>query len=357
MKFIATSATLRRYLTKRNCYPGILDEVLLYLKKVQYSYLKNVSLVFDAMAIRSCISYDSKRDRNVGYVDLGGIETPDNEELASEALFFQIVSYSTPFKCPVAYFLIKKMNADVQTQLTLSVIRKLHEVGVNVRSITCDGTSTNLSTFTKLGCILNIENMKTNFVHPCDESIRIHCIMDPCHMLKLCRNTLADFDLKYNGEIISWKYIKKLFELQNEINFRFANSLSKSHIDYRNRKMKVKPAAQTISSGVADALQFLLNESDINFEGCAATIDFLRVFDRLFDLMNSRLKFGHGFKSPMFLNNQSLWEEIFNTSANYIRNLECQDHSTLFHKRKTFALGILIDTYSFRNLAFDVNCS
>lgn len=151
--------TLRRYLSKRNCYPAILDEVIQFLGKVNYSHLKHVSLVFDAMAIRSCISYDTKRDKNVGYVDLGGIKSPDSEKLATEALFFQIVSYTTPFKCPVAYFLIDKIDANVQTQLTLSIIRELHKVGVNVRSITCDGTAANFNTFTQLGCDFNLKKM------------------------------------------------------------------------------------------------------------------------------------------------------------------------------------------------------
>lgn len=85
--------TLRPYLTKRKCYPGMLHEVLKHLAKQKYEHLKNVAFIFDGMKIRKFISYDPARDRNVGYVDLGGIETCDSEELASEALFFQIVSY------------------------------------------------------------------------------------------------------------------------------------------------------------------------------------------------------------------------------------------------------------------------
>lgn len=67
-------------------------------------------------------------------------------------------------------------------------ILKLRDVGINVHNVTCDGTSTNISALQKLGCKLpsepyfNVEGVSHNI-----------CVMiDACHMLKLCRNTLAE---------------------------------------------------------------------------------------------------------------------------------------------------------------------
>lgn len=72
------------YLSKRNCYPGILYEVLdfLKLKSEKLDNLKNVSLVFDCMVIWKGIYY------NVGYVDFGEFKASDHEQLATEPLFF-----------------------------------------------------------------------------------------------------------------------------------------------------------------------------------------------------------------------------------------------------------------------------
>ena len=59
--------------------------------------------------------------------------------------------------------------------------------------------------------------------------------------------------------------------------------------------MKVKLAAQTLSSSVADAIEYFLKEGDPKFQGANGTIKFIRVVDRLFDLLNSRSPHGKGF--------------------------------------------------------------
>lgn len=135
---------LHKYLSSKKCEPGVLTEVLDFLKdKIlkgdDVSHLKNVALIFDAMAIRETRVYDPKLDKNVGYVNLGGIANDDSEQLATEALFLQIVSFTKPFKCPVAYFLINKVNAHMQAQIIKCIIDQLYNIGITVRSLTCDG--------------------------------------------------------------------------------------------------------------------------------------------------------------------------------------------------------------------------
>lgn len=83
---------LHKYLSSKKYEPGVLTEVLDFLKdKIlkgdDVSHLKNVALIFDAMAIRETRVYDPKLDKNVGYVNLGGIANDDSEQLATEALF------------------------------------------------------------------------------------------------------------------------------------------------------------------------------------------------------------------------------------------------------------------------------
>jgi hypothetical protein len=56
--------------------------------------LKECSLVFDSTSIRKQLIWDNSKQCFVGNVDLGGIATSDSDELAKEALVFQVVSYS-----------------------------------------------------------------------------------------------------------------------------------------------------------------------------------------------------------------------------------------------------------------------
>ena len=67
------------------------------------------------------------------------------------------------------------------------------EAGLRVWSITADGTKVNLSMFKELGCEFGIlyDSFVTKFKHPPKENF-VYIILDPCHMLKLVRNALAD---------------------------------------------------------------------------------------------------------------------------------------------------------------------
>lgn len=111
-------------------------------------------------------------------------------------------------------------------------------------------------------------------------------------------------------------------------------------------------AAQTVSQSVADALKFL-KKYDKFFEEADATIEFIQKFDLLFDIMNCRNMYGKGYKSPLTLQNRDMWEEVLVQSRNYICNLKCDTINLLYHKRKTFALGFSINTYSFQHLVND----
>ena len=73
--------------------------------------------------------------------------------------------------------------------------------------------------------------------------------------------------------------------------------------------------AQTLSSSVADAIQFL--EESGNFKGAGATVKFIRIVDRLFDLLNSRNPFAKGFKAPMSVSNRQVWENVIVHSIDY----------------------------------------
>lgn len=90
------------------------------------------------------------------------------------------------------------------------------------------------------------------------------------------------------------------------------------------------------------------------FQDSYATTKFIRIINRLFDLLNSRNSYGSGFKSPLSLSNFNYWNDILNESERYIRNLTCEGKPILEHNRNAFALGFLIDIKSIRELAIDL---
>lgn len=344
-------STIRKWIGSFNCSPGFLEEVFTYLKNnvTSQSHLQHVNLVFDGISIRSQLIYDHKKGENVGYIDLGyGIKVGDQEELATESLVFQIVSLKGNFKCAIGYFLTNSLTSNVLSQLIQMAIVKLKEVGVNVHNITFDGTTTNISAVQKLGCKLP----ENPFLNIKDVDHEICVMLDACHMLKLCRNTLADKKviISGNGKKIEFRFIESLLELQTKEGLKLSNKLSQCHVFYRNKKMNVKIAAQLLSASVANALEFLNKSNDSKFFGCEETVTFIRIIDRLFDYFNSRDPWGKHFKEPIKKSNIDKNTAFLLSSYEYLKGLKVDGISILDHARKTFVLGFLTNINSIKIL-------
>ena len=87
--------------------------------------------------------------------------------------------------------------------------------------------------------------------------------------------------------------------------------------------MKVNLAAQALCASVADALDYCEHELKLSqFRGCSATVEFLRVFDRLFDTLNSRNPFGKGYKAPLCSSNKDSWDPSLTRAYDYILGLK-----------------------------------
>ena len=98
-----------------------------------------------------------------------------------------------------------------------------------------------------------------------------------------------------------------LHEIQVKEGVKFANKLSDRHINYQRLKMKVNVAGQTLSSPVADAIEYLMKtgekSGDTKFEDAGPTIEFIKMIDELFDLLNSKNLFATGYKTPLKMSN------------------------------------------------------
>lgn len=241
------------------------------------------------------------------------------------------------------YFLQNKITGGMLAELINTALHSCKSSELRVRGVAFDGASTNFSALNTLGCNFNggsYNDIVTKFEsgeaeHP------IHAIPDACHMLKLARNSLATLGaFKVNDQLIEWKYIDQLHTMQNEIGLKFANKLSKTHIEWQKNKMKVKLAAQTLSSSVADALQFLLDAGVPEFKECGPTIEFIRKIDRLFDFLNGRNPFGKGFKKPIYGDNIGFLKRMIIPIVEYLFTL-CEPNGTPLYRgiRKTFVIG------------------
>lgn len=161
----------------------------------------------------------------------------------------------------------------------------IHETG----DIINDGAPNYISIAKILGEKLNFPNMEPYFAHTVTKE-RIHILNDPCHMLKLCRNTLGDYkEIFFHNESIQWQYFKELVKLQEETGLHAGTKIRRRHISYFKEKMKVNLAAQTFSCSVADAFQYcseLLKMEE--FLHCGQTIKFCYTINDIFDFLNTR---------------------------------------------------------------------
>ena len=127
-----------------------------------------------------------------------------------------------------------------------------------------------------------------------------------------------------------------------------------AHRKCHQQKMKVKLAVQALNSSVADAIEYCNQVLKLlQFQGSEATVEFIRLFDRLFNILNSRSFFSKGYKASLRLNNKCQWEPFLTKASKYISTLK--DGKLLCKsKRKTAIIGFLVCIESAKNVFFDL---
>lgn len=79
---------------------------------------------------------------------------------------FMVVALNGSWKIPIAYFFVDAMS-DVERANLLNVcVKKLHDVGAVVISVTCDGPSCHFCMLYALGGCLNPNNLRPSFLNP-----------------------------------------------------------------------------------------------------------------------------------------------------------------------------------------------
>ncbi|KAL3246262.1 hypothetical protein MRX96_057807 [Rhipicephalus microplus] len=262
-----------------------------------------------------------------GYVDLG-MEMPDDSlPEATNACVFMLVALNMRLKVPLGYFFIDSLSGSERAQLKKECISRVTSAGVIAASLTFDGAASNFSMASFLGADLRCRSPGFNTSFQCLEDCpsKVFVILDACHMIKLVRNCLGSVNhlTDIQGRKVKWSYIEALEALQQKEGLHLGKKLTKVHLVWAKQKMKVRLAVQTLSSSVADALDFCEYKLKLpQFQGAHASAEFNRIFDRLFDILNSRNPLARSFKAPLRQQNAASWKSFFHEAEEYIRGLK-----------------------------------
>lgn len=109
----------------------------------------------------------------------------------TDVLVFLLVGINTSWKVPIGFFLVKGTSAKLKAQLVTKAFELVHETGVEIKALICDGAKANLAMATELGCCLDANKLQTTILDP-KTGQRVYFFLDPSHMLKLIRNTICD---------------------------------------------------------------------------------------------------------------------------------------------------------------------
>ena len=180
----------------------------------------------------------------------------------------------------------------------------------------------------KLGANLHPDELKVTLDILNVKGKPILCTLDAVHLIKLIRNAFGDYGefKNANGDRISWSYIEKLHFLQLREGAHCANKFTQKHMDWKKDPMKVSYATQTLSKSLAASIAFLRDDLKLSeFSGSEATCEFLLVFNDLFDVLNSKSKYGKFLKGPLSESSHKYWKPVLDNARKYILGLR---HST-----------------------------
>ena len=257
-----------------------------------------------------------------------------------------IVCENGNFKIPSSYYLIDSLSGLEKAKIVTENLIDLHETGITVTSLTFDGLKSNKTMCKKLGATWNEDTGDYYFPHPVTKD-KVYIIYDGCHALKLVRNAFSDGPdfIDAEGRIVSWQFIKELEQFQVSQGLKAANNLKQEHIEWKDNKMNVRIAAQTLSNSVSTALRYCQEDLQLpQFANAEGTAKFCSVINDAFDILNSRdlynkdkLKEGISEK-----NIDNLKKKVKETET-YIKNLKyINGISVLDSERKTGFEGMII---------------
>ena len=319
--------SMRRYVFPVDCGPGFLLNVIKTLGEEirNKKHGKECTLVLDEASLHKaqgwdprlkqyigrCTNLNRRKDKEYSTDDerIVPADNDDNEEdedddLATQVLVFMLVGLDGTWRQPIGYWFTKHHSGEIVATLVKQSLQHTHEHGVDIRALVFDGLPANITMVNSLGAKIssNFEEMINWFEHPWSKK-KVYIIFDACHMLKLMRNLLGDYkEIWLPGFDIpaKWSHFEELNRIQEEMELRAGNRITKNHIEYAKHKMKVAFAAQIYSQSSATFLDdSRLDGSNSQLLDSETTSFLCRKMDQLFDFCNSRSPKATGQRAPL----------------------------------------------------------
>lgn len=250
-----------------------------------------------------------------------------------------LVCVNGSWKIPVAYYFVKGLSGEALAEETKKVLKEVSSTGVTITSITFDGLQTNFAMCAKLGAKISADNLTdARFVNPLFEK-PIYVLPDGCHVLKLIRNAFANQDIyDADGNVISWKFVEKLVDLQEIQGLNLGTKITRQHINFDQNKMNVRLAAQTLSESCSVALRYVRDHLQIP--------EFQEV--KSFDILNSRERYNKNkCKTGIDRSNVDEIRKKVNNIIEYIKGLRTINGTPVIaYARKTGFLGMIISLHN-----------
>lgn len=350
-------------------------------KKEKHSELF-VSICYDEMFIRKHFKWCNEMKMMLGFPTFPlpdrSVETEFRvndlslDEAANQSIVFIAVGLNENIKLPVAYHLIKSLNAQYRSVLVKQVIEAVRSTGAIVTNISFDGFAGNKKMCSLLGADLNISSDHFQPYFLCNDGHQINIISDVPHLMKCVRGILATHGhlIDLDGGKIEWKYFENLVKFGKTDGFNFTHKMTQSHINWKSRKMKVDLAAQTLSRSTANSMKYLMEKGQSKFINAGPTIRFTELFDNLLDIFNTKLKTNlsndpnepneqqreeNQFKRAIYSGNKRAIYDYFQMAIEYIKGLRIVSETgalkLLIHSRQNTGFkGFLVNIYSLMHM-------
>lgn len=243
--------TLQKLLQVTDVSPGLENPNVFSILKLKVDSLKDEDkycvLCVDEMNIKSNLFYNSSQDNVIGLEDRGIGERIFKP--ARTATVLMVRGIFSKWKQPLCYFFYNTTCPGMTLkEIIFHAVNKLREIGLFVIVIISDMGANNI----QLKNLLSVTPETPYFIL---DDQKIFFMFDTPHLLKALRNMLMKYNFLIDGNIVSWIYLKKLYDLDKEYPIRGAPKLTDSHISPNNfEKMKVKYASQVFSATVSAAL-------------------------------------------------------------------------------------------------------
>ena len=168
------------------------------------------------------------------------------------------------------YFTGNSTDGNVFSTIVLDIIKRCHDIGINVAAVTTDMGSSNRAMWEKLGIVCGQKAVTINsFSHPCNPK-KVCVLADVPHVIKnvrnhlvngqyifLSRKTVQQFNLPCNK--VSIEPLKQLVEYQQDKDLEPAPNLTAKHLEPAHfDKMKVSHALNIFSNSVSAGLGLMV---------------------------------------------------------------------------------------------------